>query len=79
MKIDASFIEISKDCMSMNEFVPNVKYSDQAPITKQNINKLIKSMETVCSFPPIKAMRDLFSKEHNYEIVGEITTGQDTK
>jgi HEPN domain-containing protein len=79
MKIDASFIEISKDCMSMNEFVPNVKYSNEKPITKQKINKLIKSLETVCGFPPIKAMRDSFNKKHRYRIIAEEVTRSTVK
>ena len=71
MKIDASFVEISKDCVSLNEFVPNVKYSNEKPITKQKINNIIKSLETICSFPPIKAMRDSFNKKHKYRIIAE--------
>jgi len=55
-------------------FVFNVKYDDEDPITKQDMEKIINSLENVCNFPPIKAMRDKFSKEHNYEIVGEIMT-----
>ena len=71
MGIDTSFKNINKDFMSINEFVPDIKYSEQEPITKQNINKVIKSLETICNFPPIKTMRDSFSKNHNYKIVAE--------
>jgi hypothetical protein len=46
-------------------------------ITKQNMDEIINSLENVCNFPPIKAMHDKFSKEHNYEIVGEIMTKRD--
>jgi len=38
------------------------------------MDEIINSLETICNFPPIKAMRESFSKEHSYEIVGEITT-----
>jgi len=79
MEIDNSFSDIKNACVLLNTFVPNIKYDNEDPITKQDMNEIIKSLEAVCNFPPIKAMRDLFSKEHNYEIVGEITTGQDTK
>jgi HEPN domain-containing protein len=78
MGIDNLFANIRKDCMLLNEFVPDIKYSEQEPITKQNIIKAIKSLENICNFPPIKAMRDKFSKEHNYKIVGEIKTRHDT-
>jgi HEPN domain-containing protein len=74
MEIDNSFSDIKNACVLLNTFVPNVKYDDEDPITKQDMEKIINSLEIVCNFPPIKAMRDSFSKEHNYEIVGEITT-----
>jgi len=71
MKIDASFKEIGGDCVSLNEFVPNVKYSNEKTITKQKINHIVKSLETICNFPPIKAMRDSFNKKHKYKIIAE--------
>jgi len=73
MEIDNLFANIIKDCLLLNEFVPDIKYSEQEPITKQNINQAMKSLENICNFPPIKAMRDSFSKKHSYEIVDEIT------
>ena len=69
---DISFTKIKNDCVLLNKYIPDIKYSDDEPISKQNIEKIIKSLENVCNFPPIKAMRDSFSKEHDYEIVGEI-------
>jgi HEPN domain-containing protein len=71
MKIDASFAEIREDCVSLNEFVPNLKYSNEKPIAKQKINNIIKSLEAVCNFPPIKALRDSFNKKHKYKIIAE--------
>jgi HEPN domain-containing protein len=79
MKIDASFMEISKDCMTLNEFVPNVKYSNEKPITKQKINNIIKSLETICNFPPVKAIRDSFNKKHKYKIIAEEVSGPAVK
>ena len=38
------------------------------------MDEIINSPESICNFPSIKTMRELFSKEHSYEIVGEITT-----
>ena len=76
MEIDNLFLDIKNACVFLNTFVPNIKYDDEDPITKQDMDKIIISLETVCNFPPIKAMRDSFSKEHNYKIVGEITTGR---
>ena len=79
IEIDISFAKIKSDCMLLNTFAPNIKYSSNKIITKQDIPKIIKSLENVCNFPSIKAMRDSFSKEHNYEIVGEITINHNNK
>jgi HEPN domain-containing protein len=79
MEIDNSFSKIMDDCLLVNEYGPIIKYSTRNPVTKQNINDIIKSLSAICNFPPIKAMRDTFSKEHKYEIVGEVTAGSVNK
>jgi len=71
MEIDNSFSKIMDNCLLLNEYIPNVKYDEENPVTKQNINDIIKSLNTICNFPPIKTMRDSFGKERKYEIVGE--------
>jgi len=76
--IDVSLEEIKSECMLLNSFVQNIKYSSKNQVSKQDLDKMIKSLKTICNFPPIKTIRDSFSKEHSYEIVGEITTGQKT-
>ena len=43
-------------------------------ITKQDMITILKSLEIVSNFPPIKTIRDSLSKKHSYEIVAEITT-----
>jgi len=78
-KIDNSFSNIREYCASLNDLIPNLKYSSKRIFTKQDMNEVIKSLDVICNFPPIKTMRDLFSKEHKYEIVGEITIGQTAK
>jgi len=77
--IDNSFSSIREHCALLNNLVPNLKYRSRKSITKQNMDEIMESLNAICNFPPIKAMRDSFGKEHNYEIVGEITTGQNTK
>jgi len=79
LRIDTTFTEISKDCVSLNEFISDVKYSEQEEITKQNIDKIIISMETVCGFPPIKTMRDSFAEKRSYKIVAETITKPSSK
>ena len=70
--IDVSFAEIKSECVFLNTFAQNIKYSSKITITKQDIDKIIKSLENVCNFPPIQAMRNSFSKKHNYKIVTEL-------
>jgi len=72
VEIDTSFANIKDDCVLLNVFVPDIKYSEQESVTKQNLDKILKSMETICSFPPIKTMRDSFRKERKYEIAAEV-------
>jgi len=76
--IDVSFAEIKSECMLLNSFVENIKYSSKNQVFKQDLEKIIKSLETICNFAPIKAMRNSFSKDRKYEIVSEITTGQES-
>lgn len=71
---DISFSKIRNDCILLNDFLPNIKYNSKNPITKNNINKIIKSLDAICNFTPIKTMRDLFAQKYKYEIVSEITT-----
>ena len=72
MEIDNSFLGIMDYCLQLNEYVPNVKYSNENLITKQNMNDIIKSMQAICNFPQIKTIRESFSNKYNYQIVTEI-------
>jgi hypothetical protein len=79
MNIDNSFSEIKDECVLLNTFTPNIKYDDEDPITKQDMEKIVKSLNAICNFPPIKTIRDSFSKGHKYEIVTEVTAGSGKK
>jgi HEPN domain-containing protein len=74
MEIDNSFSKIMDTCLVLNEYAPKIKYSTRNQVTKQNISDIIKSLDAICNFPPIKNIRDSFSKKHNYEIITEVTT-----
>jgi len=74
MEIDDSFSKIMDNCLLLNEYGPKIKYSTRNQITKQNIDEIIKSLNAICKFPPIKTMRDSFSKKRNYKIIAEVTT-----
>ena len=65
--MDASFENIKKDCVFLNDFIPSRRYDSEIPITKHDIDKIIKSLNNICDFSPIKAMRDLADKK--YEII----------
>jgi HEPN domain-containing protein len=73
-KINASLKEIKNDCLLLNKFVPNIRYDNEKPTTKQNMNDIIKSLNNICDFHPIKAMRDSFKQIHKFEIVDEVAT-----
>ena len=72
--IDDSFEKITNDIALLNTFVPHIKYGNEVPLSKQNMKDIIKSLNNICNFSPIKAMRDSFKKEHKFEIIDEITT-----
>jgi HEPN domain-containing protein len=72
--IDDSFAVIEDECLSLNKYLPSVKYSSNKVITKSDINDMIKALETINGFPPLKSLRDAVSKKYSYEIVTEITT-----
>ena len=76
IEIDNSFTEIAGDCVLLNTYTPDIKYTNRNEITKQDMITILKSLEIVSNFPPIKTIRDSFSKKHSYEIVAEITTNQ---
>ena len=71
MGIDDTFENISNDCASLNDFIPKIKYSSKTSITKQDIDKIVKSLNNICDFPPTKAIRDSFNEKHQYRIIDE--------
>jgi HEPN domain-containing protein len=75
IKIDSMFDAIKKECVLINRFLPDVKYSNDKVITKSDINNIIKSLSTINIFPPLKSLRDAVSRKYQYEIITEISTG----
>ncbi|MCL2443886.1 MAG: HEPN domain-containing protein [Treponema sp.] len=75
VKIDVSFSEIKNDCLLLNMLTPSLKYNSRKLITKQVMDEILRSLEVICNFPPIKVMRDTFSKNNNYTIVDDVVTG----
>ena len=69
VEIDTSFKTITDACLFLNTFTPDIRYKNSNPITKQNMSEIKKSLENICTFQPIKEMRNSFGKKHKYEIV----------
>ena len=65
--IDASFENIKKDCVYLNDFIPSGRYDSEIPIAKHDLDKIIKSLNNICEFHLIKATRD--SANQKYEII----------
>jgi HEPN domain-containing protein len=74
VKIDSTFDTIKKECILINQFIPNVKYSNDKIITKNDINNIIRSLSTINNFPPLKSLRDSISRKYKYEIITGIST-----
>jgi HEPN domain-containing protein len=79
MGLDSAFETIRSECMVLNKYSSDIKYTNRNPITKSAMAEVLKSLQTVCNFPPIKSLRDLTSKTNKYEIIAEITTTEKTK
>jgi HEPN domain-containing protein len=73
-RIDSSFDSLKRECLLINKFTPDIKYSHEKIITKSDVDIILKSLSTISNFPPIKSLRDSISKKYKYEIITEITT-----
>jgi HEPN domain-containing protein len=73
-RIDSSFDSLKRECLLINKFTPDIKYSHEKTITKSDTDIILKSLESISNFPPIKSLRDSISKKYKYEIITEIST-----
>jgi HEPN domain-containing protein len=73
-RIDRSFDGLKKECLLINKFTPDIKYSHEKTITKSDIDIILRSLASISNFPPLKALRDSISKKYKYEIITEIST-----
>jgi HEPN domain-containing protein len=79
MSIDMSFIKIRQECMLLNRYSSQIKYTNRNPITKSGIMEVVRSLQTVSDFPVIKSQRDLLSKKNKYKTITEIITNEQAK
>jgi HEPN domain-containing protein len=72
MAIDKSFKDISAECLLLNQYTAEIKYTNRNPITEYDVNKAIKALQKIGNFIPLKSLRDSMSKKQNYQIISEI-------
>jgi hypothetical protein len=79
--IDNLFEKIEDDCLNINDFIPNIKYGQEKPVSKQNLLGVVVSLNNICKFLPIKLLCDAFHQKYDYQVVAEIktNTGLDSK
>jgi HEPN domain-containing protein len=78
-RIDSSFDSLKRECLLINKFTPDIKYSHEKTITRSDTDIVLKSLATISNFPPLKSLRDAFSKKYKYEIITEITVQDKSK
>ena len=71
--IDKAFKGITTECVLLNQYIAEIKYSNRNPISKSDIGKVLGALKTIGNFALIKSLRDLASKKQKYQIVTEIT------
>jgi hypothetical protein len=72
-RIDSSFNVLKKECLLINKFTPDIKYSHEKTITRSDIAIILRSLAVISNFPPVKSLRDSISKKYQYEIITEIS------
>jgi HEPN domain-containing protein len=73
-RIDSSFDSLKRECLLVNKFTPDIKYSHEKNITRSDTDIILKSLAAISNFPPLKSLRDTISEKYKYEIITEITT-----
>jgi HEPN domain-containing protein len=74
MAIEKSFKNISNECILLNQYTAEIKYANRNPITGPDVNRVLKALQKIGDFTPVKSLRDSMSKKHKYQIISEIIT-----
>jgi hypothetical protein len=72
MAIDESFKNIGSECMLLNQYTTEIKYANRNPVTASDVHKVVKALQKIGDFMPVKSLRDSMCKKHKYQIVSEI-------
>ena len=65
-KINPLFSDIANECLLLNGFTAEYHYYYSQPVTRKESVQIIKASKRVYQFPPINAIRDLFSMMAGY-------------
>ena len=79
IKIDASFKQIVTECILLNQYTAEIKYTTRKPITASDMEKVLSAVKTISNFNHIKTLRDMTSKKQKYEIITQITTNTESE
>ena len=76
IEIDSSFKQIVTECVLLNQYTAEIKYTTRNPITTSDIGRALSALKNISNFVPIKSLRDLASKNQKYKIIAEITVNK---
>jgi HEPN domain-containing protein len=74
MAIDKSFENISSECLLLNQYVAGIKYANRDSITGSDVNKVLKALQKISDFMPVKLLRNSMGKKQKYQIITEIVS-----
>jgi HEPN domain-containing protein len=71
--VNSSFSAIEDEVLLLNKYLPDVKYSNDKIITKNDLNNILRSLLAINNLPSLKILRDSISKKYKYQIITEIS------
>jgi HEPN domain-containing protein len=72
MAIDDSFKNIRDECLLLNQYTAEIKYANRNPVTGSDVRRVLKALQKISDFMPVKSLRCSMSKKHKYQLVAEI-------
>ena len=68
VKHDNSFKNIEEDCIRLNNYSSDIRYSSYERIEKHEVIDCIKALKNIYNFVPIKTIREEYIESGNYRI-----------
>jgi HEPN domain-containing protein len=70
---DREFYTIENDCDKLNNYTAGIRYSSQTSVERHEVIDVLKSLNTIHNFLPIKEMRGLLKQsDDEYKMVPDI-------